>query len=86
MSEKTGHTVKIKYDFPEHLCCEVYVPNLEDWFRVTPNEFRSWVGQRRILRLKGKVGDGKLIRIMSHMKDQHTYLVQIKKLVQINLN
>ena len=75
MSEKTGHTVKIKYDFPEHLCCEVYVPNLEDWFRVTPNEFRSWVGQRRILRLGGKVGDGNT-----------TYLVQIKRLVQINLN
>ena len=28
--------------------------------QVTPNEFRSWVGQRRILRLKGKVGDGKI--------------------------
>ena len=56
MSEKKGHTVKLKFDFPEQLCCEVYVPNLEDWFRTTSNEFRSWVGKRRILKFEGKLG------------------------------
>jgi hypothetical protein len=49
MSEKKGHTVKLKFPFPEHRCCEVYVTGLERYHRVTPNEFRSWVGKRRIL-------------------------------------
>ena len=52
MSEKKGNTVKLKYDFPSQRCCEVYVPNLEDWYRVTPKVFRSWCGQRRILHLE----------------------------------
>jgi len=56
MSEKKGHTVKLKFDFPEQLCCEVYVPNLDDWFRTTANEFRSWVGKRRILKFEGELG------------------------------
>ena len=41
MSEKKGHTVKLKFPFPEHRCCEVYVTGLERYHRVTPNEFRS---------------------------------------------
>ena len=52
MSEKKGNTVKLKYDFPSQRCCEVYIPNLEDWYRVTPKVFRSWCGQRRILHLE----------------------------------
>jgi hypothetical protein len=55
MKEKKEKKVKLKYDFPTQLCCEVYVPNLEDWFRVTCNEFRSWCGQRRILHLLSTV-------------------------------
>lgn len=49
MAEKKGHTIKLKFPFPEHRCCEVYVNGLERYHRVTPNEFRSWVGPRRIL-------------------------------------
>ena len=26
MSEKKGNTVKLKFPFPEHLCCEVFSP------------------------------------------------------------
>ena len=55
MSEKTGNTVKLKYDFPSYLCCEVYVPNLGWWHRITPKEFRSWCGQRRMLHLEGSI-------------------------------
>ena len=53
MAEKKGQTVKLKYDFPTQRCCEVYVPNLENWYRVTCKEFRSWVGKRRILHIEG---------------------------------
>ena len=53
MAEKKGQTVKLKYDFPTQRCCEVYVPNLEGWYRVTCKEFRSWVGKRRILHIEG---------------------------------
>ena len=53
MSEKQGNTVKLKYDFPSQRCCEVYIPNLKDWYRVTPKDFRSWVGKRRILHIEG---------------------------------
>jgi hypothetical protein len=51
MAEKKGNTVKLKYDFPSQRSCEVYIPSLENWFRVTPREFRSWVGSRRILHI-----------------------------------
>ena len=56
MSEKKGNTVKLKYDFPSYLCCEVYIPNLGWWHRITPKEFRSWCGQRRLLKFKGEFG------------------------------
>ena len=59
MSEKKGHTVKLKFPFPEHLCCEVFSPNLDRWHRVTPNEFRSYVGKRRILHLEGDLRSNK---------------------------
>jgi hypothetical protein len=44
-----GKSVKIKFDFDTSKCCEVYLKSLNDWFRVTPFEFRSWVGKRRIM-------------------------------------
>jgi hypothetical protein len=49
MAEKRGHTIKLKFPFPEHRCCGVYVSGLERYHRVTPNEFRRWCGKRRIL-------------------------------------
>jgi len=51
MSEKKGNTVKLHYDFPSQRCCEVFVPTLDCWHRVTAREFRSWVGKRRILHI-----------------------------------
>ncbi len=48
MAEKTGSTEKIKYDFNTASNLEVYMPNLEGWYRVTSREFRSFTGKRRI--------------------------------------
>jgi hypothetical protein len=79
MAEKKGQTVKLKYDFPEHLCCEVYVPNLEDWFRVTCNEFRSWCGQRRILHLVGDKRKNNDIKAEYKEYDGPTYLFRSNK-------
>lgn len=48
MSEKRGNTVKLVYDFNSARCCEIeYKPGT--WARVTPREFRSFKGNRRIL-------------------------------------
>jgi hypothetical protein len=46
--EKTGNTEKIKYDFNTAANLEVYMPNLNDWYRVTSREFRSFNGKRRM--------------------------------------
>lgn len=51
MAEKKGNTVKLKYDFPTQLCCEIYQESLGDYYRVTCNEFRSFGGKRRILNI-----------------------------------
>jgi hypothetical protein len=48
MSEKKGNTVKLQYDFDTSKNLEIYLPNLNDWYRVTPGEFRSFNGKRRI--------------------------------------
>ncbi len=48
MSEKTGFVEKMEYLFNEAKHLEVYVPNLKGWYRVTPTDFRSWDGKRRI--------------------------------------
>lgn len=48
MSEKKGNTVKIIHDFDSWKCLEIYIDNLEKWHRVTPREFRSYSGKRRI--------------------------------------
>lgn len=44
MAEKRGSTVKINFDFNTAAELEVYIDN---WYRVTPNEFRSFDGKRR---------------------------------------
>jgi hypothetical protein len=46
--EKTGNTEKLKYDFNTASNLEVFMPNLNDWYRVTSREFRSFTGKRRI--------------------------------------
>jgi len=47
MSEKTGNIEKILYDFNTAGVLEVFLPKL-GWCRVTPNDFRSFDGDRRI--------------------------------------
>ena len=44
-----GKPVKIHFDFDTAKSCEIYLESLDDWFRVTPFEFRSWTGKRRIM-------------------------------------
>jgi hypothetical protein len=51
MSEKQGQTEKLRYDFNTAQCCEVQLPN-EEWYRVTPREFRSSSRPRRILKIQ----------------------------------
>lgn len=46
--EKTGQTIKIKYDFNTASNLEIFMPNLDGWYRVTSREFRSFNGGRRI--------------------------------------
>ncbi len=48
MSEKRGHTVKIEYPFNTAGVLEVYYPDLDNWYRTTASEFRSFDGKRRI--------------------------------------
>jgi hypothetical protein len=44
-----GKSIKIQFDFDTSKSCEIYLEPLNDWFRVTPFEFRSWTGKRRIM-------------------------------------
>ena len=46
--EKTGNTEKIKYDFNTAANLEVFMSNLDGWYRVTSREFRSFNGKRRM--------------------------------------
>ena len=55
--EKTGYTEKMEYLFNEAKCLEIYIPNLNRWHRVTPTDFRSWDGKRRI---QGEMYEGPL--------------------------
>lgn len=48
MSEKTGNLEKLTYDFNTASNLEVWMPNLNGWYRVTSREFRSFNGERRI--------------------------------------
>ena len=48
MSEKTGNTEKMRYDFQTASNLEVFLPIKKDWYRVTSRQFRSWSGPRRI--------------------------------------
>jgi hypothetical protein len=48
MGEKKGNTVKLFYDFPTQLSTEVFEHGA--WNRVTCKHFRSFNGQRRIMK------------------------------------
>jgi hypothetical protein len=42
--EKTGNIEKLTYDFNTASNLEVWMPNLDGWYRVTSREFRSFNG------------------------------------------
>ena len=46
--EKTGHIEKLKNDFDDSRNLEVYLPRLDNWYRVTCRDFRSFDGKKRI--------------------------------------
>ena len=46
--EKTGYTEKMEFLFNEARCLEIYMPGLSRLHRVTPTDFRSFDGKRRI--------------------------------------
>ena len=46
--EKIGYTEKMEFLFNEARCLEIYMPGLSRWHRVTPTDFRSFDGKRRI--------------------------------------
>jgi hypothetical protein len=48
MAEKKGNTEKLKYCFDTSKHLEVFLPTLNNWFRVTARDFRSFNGKRRI--------------------------------------
>ena len=48
MGEKTGFVEKMEYLFNEAKCLEIFLPKSQRWHRVTPTDFRSWDGKRRI--------------------------------------
>lgn len=45
MAEKRGKTAKLVYDFPTEALLEIQIN--DNWYRTTPNEFRSFDGSRR---------------------------------------
>lgn len=46
MAEKRGNTNKVLYDFDSGKCCEIEING--NYYRTTPNEFRSFGGNRRL--------------------------------------
>lgn len=46
--EKRGNTIKLISEFNTAGNLEVYMPQLNGWYRVTSREFRSFNGKRRI--------------------------------------
>jgi len=80
MSEKTGHVIKLTFPFNEARCLEIYHPKLEDWFRVTANEFRSYNAKRRIHQFRGKLGTGERESYIEEYKGP-TYIFDSNKKV-----
>ena len=46
--EKTGNLEKLIYDCNTAANLEMFMVNLDGWYRVTSREFRSFNGKRRI--------------------------------------
>ena len=46
--EKIGNLEKLTYDFNTASNLEIFMVNLDGWYRVTSREFRSYNGKRRI--------------------------------------
>ena len=63
--EKTGFTEKMEFLFNEARCLEIYMPGLSRWHRVTPTDFRSFDGKRRI---QGKKYEGPLYAYETNRK------------------
>jgi hypothetical protein len=61
MAEKSGHTEKIRFDFPTEAVLEVKIK--DTWYRVTSQDFRSFDGERRYSKPERQPGLG--------MKDMH---------------
>jgi len=51
MAEKKGQTEVLKYDF--NTARELHVKLNEKWYRVTPREFRSYYGERKMVYSEG---------------------------------
>lgn len=47
MKEKTGNTVKLIYDFNTSNNLEIFIPNLNGWYREISKNFRSSSYKRR---------------------------------------
>lgn len=50
--EKRGNTGKLLNPYNDNGILEIYQHELKQWVRVTPTEFRSWGGKRRITEYK----------------------------------
>jgi hypothetical protein len=52
MGEKRGNTGKLLNPYNEGGILEIFHHDLNQWVRVTPRDFRSWGGKRRITEYK----------------------------------
>ena len=84
MSEKTGEIEKMEYLFNEAKYLEIYMPGLSRWHRVTPTDFRSFDGKRRI---QGEEYEGPLYAYGTNRKvspKQNNMIVPSKVLTERN--
>lgn len=78
--EKTGNTEKLINDFNTASNLEVYMPNLNGWYRVTSREFRSFNGKRR---LNGELYKGHIFHYGTN-KRANKSLVELNKIASHN--
>ena len=77
MGEKTGHIVKLRFDFDTAGVLEVWMPKLDGWYRVTSSAFRSYDGKRRITKPIKPQGLGEVdnIKMVTVEYDGPVYLL-----------
>lgn len=70
--EKKGNTIKLRNEFDESQNLEIFLPNLNGWYRVISKEFRSFYGKRRI---NGKIYNGPVYNYRTNniVKDVENY-------------